>query len=88
MGNYSPIELLKHFLASITYTHQLSYQSTSIIKSGGLVIGMKFSLPLRRHLSLCLFRLQNLGMREQELIAIILGWILISIAIVGISHLF
>jgi peptidoglycan/LPS O-acetylase OafA/YrhL len=79
MGNYSPIELLKHFLASITYTHQLFYQEYSIINpvAWSLEVEIQFYL-LAPFIASAYFRFQNLGMRRVGLIAIILGWILIQ----------
>jgi len=79
MGNYSPIELLKHFLASITYTHQLFYQEYSIINpvAWSLEVEIQFYL-LAPFIAGAYFRFQNLGMRRAGLIAIILGWILIQ----------
>jgi peptidoglycan/LPS O-acetylase OafA/YrhL len=79
MGSYPPIELLKHFLASITYTHQIFYQEYSIINpvAWSLEVEIQFYL-LAPFIATAYFRNKNLIQRRIGLVATILGWIAIQ----------
>ncbi len=82
MGKYPPIELLKHFLATITYSHQLFYQDYSIINpvAWSLEVEIQFYL-LAPFLASSYFARQNLNLRRVGLIGLIVFWILMQHAL-------
>ncbi|MEP0714169.1 MAG: acyltransferase [Algoriphagus sp.] len=75
LGKYPPIELLRHFAATITYTHQLFYQDYSIINpvAWSLEVEIQFYL-LAPFIGAAYFHCQKICMRRIGLMGFILGW--------------
>ncbi|MFC3879989.1 acyltransferase family protein [Algoriphagus namhaensis] len=79
MQAYPIGELLWHYLATVTYTHQLFYQEYSIINpvAWSLEVEIQFYL-LAPFFAFAYFQVRSLAKRRSLLIAGIFGWILLQ----------